>query len=184
MIIFRNILKNKAFQKLWLSGFASGTTRWIEIFCFSVVAWQTTQDAVIVGQLLTLRMAGVILTAIFFVIFGSNYSGQLVMLLALIACSLGSFAGLVSCLAASNFPIISKTTANLITFAFISFCSGAWWSFVFNFRCRILGDSVPKNLVGAGISFDVMPSHATRLIAMLVGGAILTSDSTGGFYAL
>ena len=38
---------------------------------------------------------------------------------------------------------------------------------------------MPKNLVGAGISFDVMSSHATRLIAMLIGGAILTSDSTG-----
>ena len=38
---------------------------------------------------------------------------------------------------------------------------------------------MPKNLVGAGISFDVMSSHATRLIVMLIGGAILTSDSTG-----
>ena len=43
---------------------------------------------------------------------------------------------------------------------------------------------MPKNLVGAGISFDVMSSHATRLIAMLIGGAILTSDSTGELYAL
>ena len=106
------------------------------------------------------------------------------MLSALIACSLSSFAGLASRLAASNFLVIFSTTANLTTFAVISFCSGAWWSFVFNFRCRILGDSVPKNLVGAGISFDVMSSHATRLIAMLIGGAILTSDSTGGLYAL
>lgn len=184
MNIFKNILKNKPFQKLWLSGFASGTARWIEIFCFSVVAWQTTQDAVIVGQLMTLRMAGVILSAIFFVIFGGNYSGQLVMLLALIACSLGSFAGLVSWLAASNFQMIFSPTANLFTFAFISFCSGALWSVDFSFRRRMLGDSLPKNLVSAGISFDVMSSHATRLIAMLIGGAILTSDSTGGLYAL
>ncbi len=68
-----------------------------------------------------------------FVIFGGNYSGQLEMLLALIACSLGSFAGLVSWLAASNFQMIFSLTANLITFAVISFCSGALWSVDFSF---------------------------------------------------
>jgi hypothetical protein len=129
-------------------------------------------------------MAGIIRSAIWFVIFGGTSSGQLAILSALIAYSLSSFAGLASRLAASNFLVIFSTTANLTTFAVISFCSGVWWSFVFNFRCRILGDSVLTNLVGAGISFDVMSSHATRLIAMLIGGAILTSDSTGGLYAL
>ena len=37
----------------------------------------------------------------------------------------------------------------------------------------MLGDSLPPKLVGAGVSFDVMSSHATRLVAMLAGGALL-----------
>ena len=65
--------RNRPFQKLWLSGVASGTARWVEIFCFSVIARQITHDAVIVDHLMTLGMAGVILAAIFFVSFGGHH---------------------------------------------------------------------------------------------------------------
>ena len=176
--------RNRPFQKLWLSGVASGTARWIEVFCFSVIAWQITKDAVVVGNLMTLRMAGVILAAIFFVSFGGNHSGQRVMLFALATCSLGSFAGLISWLTVNNFWMAYSPTVKLATLAFISFCSGSLWSVDFSFRRRMLGDRLPKNLVSAGISFDVMSSHATRLIAMLIGGAILKYESVVGLFTL
>ena len=49
------------------------------------------QDAVIVGHMMTLRMEGAILAAIFFVSFGGHDSGQRVMLLTLTTCSIRSF---------------------------------------------------------------------------------------------
>ena len=38
----------------------------------------------------------------------------------------------------------------------------------------MLGDRLPISLVGKGLAIDVMSSHATRLLAMLIGGMLIS----------
>ena len=157
---------NFQFQRLWITGTSSGIARWIEVMCFSVFAWQLTKDATIAGYLMTLRLTGVLISSILFLFIGGKVSGQLVMiimhLLLGIICFLGFYLG---------------TNENLIIpiFSFISFFSGVLWSSDFSFRRRMLGDRLSSSLVGKGLAIDVMSSHATRLLAMLIGGILIAS---------
>ena len=70
------------------------------------------------------------------------------------------------------FPITEITSLTL-NYAAISFFSGMLWSTDFSFKRRMLADRLPNRLVRSGVGIDVMSSHATRLIATLLGGAIL-----------
>ena len=60
-----------------------------------------------------------------------------------------------------------------LNYAVISFLSGMLWSTDFSFRRQMLADRLPDRLVSSGVGMDVMSSHATRLVATLLDGAIL-----------
>ena len=52
--------------------------------------------------------------------------------------------------------------------------SGALWSIDFSFRRPLLADALPEDLISAGVSLDVLSSHATRILGPLFGGVFLT----------
>ena len=157
---------NSKFQRLWITGTSSGIARWIEVMCFSVFAWQITKDATIAGYLMTLRLTGVLISSFLFLFIGGRVSGQVVMIV------MHLLLGIICCLG-----INLGTNAHFIIplFSFISFFSGVLWSSDFSFRRRMLGDRLPISLVGKGLAIDVMSSHATRLLAMLIGGMLIAS---------
>ena len=161
------------FRRLWFIGLASGSARWIEVLCFSVFAWKITKDATVAGWLMTSRMSGVMLAGTLFTVFGGRHSGQLVMITIYGLCALACSIGILVTIAHYDSPSTPFINLDIIVFGVISFLSGMLWSIDFSFRRRMLGDSLPPKLVGAGVSFDVMSSHATRLVAMLAGGALL-----------
>ena len=166
------------FRRLWFIGLASGSARWIEVLCFSVFAWKVTTDATVAGWLMTSRMSGVMLAGTLFTVFGRRYSGQLVMITIYALCALTCGIGTLITIADYASQSTPSINLDIIVFGVISFLSGMLWSIDFSFRRRMLGDSLPPKLVGAGVSFDVMSSHATRLIAMLAGGALLGFGTT------
>ena len=178
-MIFNDLVKifvNLQFQRLWITGTSSGIARWVEVMCFSVFAWQITKDATIAGYLMTLRLTGVLISSVLFLFIGGKISGQFVMiamhLLLGLICFYGFYLG---------------TDINLIIplFSFISFFSGVLWSSDFSFRRRMLGDRLPGTFLAKGLAIDVMSSHATRLLAMLIGGILITyGESTYLFCSL
>ena len=164
MLNIREIWRYPGFSRLWFIGTASGSARWLEVLCFSVFAWQLTSNASLAGLIMGARMAGVVLTGIAFMFIGGRISGQLVMLF--MHGSTGVACALVF------LPFVDNDQLAL-NYAVISFLSGMLWSTDFSFRRRMLADRLPDHLVGSGVGMDVMSSHATRLIATLLGGAIL-----------
>tara|TARA_Y100000385_G_scaffold9663_1_gene10082 strand:+ start:925 stop:2118 length:1194 start_codon:yes stop_codon:yes gene_type:complete len=164
LLKIKEIWRYPGFSRLWFIGTASGSARWLEVLCFSVFAWQLTADASLAGLIMGARMAGVVLAGIVFISVGGRISGQLVMLVMHgstgIACA---FAFL---------PLMDNYQLPL-NYAVISFLSGMLWSTDFSFRRRMLADRLPDRLVSSGVGMDVMSSHATRLVATLLGGAIL-----------
>ena len=63
--------------------------------------------------------------------------------------------------------------------------SGALWSIDFSFRRPMLADTLPDDLISAGVSLDVLSSHATRILGPLFGGIFLTYfDLNAGVFFL
>ena len=164
MLNIREIWRHPGFSRLWFIGTASGSARWLEVLCFSVFAWQLTANASLAGLIMGARMAGVVLAGIVFMFIGGRISGQLVMLF------MHGSTG-VAC-AFVFLPFVDNDQLAL-NYAVISFLSGMLWSTDFSFRRRMLADRLPDHLVSSGVGMDVMSSHATRLVATLLGGAIL-----------
>jgi len=164
LLAIKEIWKHKGFSRLWLVGTASGAARWLEVLCFSVFSYQLTNDASLAGLIMGLRMVGVVFAGIIFLLLGSKISGQHVMLL-----MHGLTGATCSCF---FFPLFSAEMLIWLYFS-ISFLSGMLWSTDFSFRRRMLADRLPERLVVSGMGMDVMSSHATRLVATLLGSLIL-----------
>ena len=170
------IWKNKAFTILFLAGFLTSVARWFEVFLFSVIAWKLTENASIAALLIMLRLLGVAATGVTFSFAGAFVVRKKVVLGASLICSLCSLFVF----------LYSQTGSNINVFllALLSTMSGSLWSVDFSFRRPMLADALPKDLISAGVSLDVLSSHATRILGPLFGGIFLTyfDLNTGIFF--
>ena len=171
------IWRTKAFTILFLAGFLTSVARWFEVFLFSVVAWKLTGNASIAALLIMLRLLGVAATGVTFSIAGEFVVKKKVVLGASLICSLCSLLVFV----------YSQTGQNINVFllGLLSTVSGALWSIDFSFRRPMLADARPNDLISAGVSLDVLSSHATRILGPLFGGIFLTYfDLNAGVFFL
>ena len=170
------IWKTKAFTILFLAGFLTSVARWFEVFLFSVIAWKLTGNASIAAFLIMLRLLGVAATGVTFSFAGAFVVRKKVVLGASLICSLCSLFVF----------LYSQTGSNINVFllALLSTMSGSLWSVDFSFRRPMLADALPKDLISAGVSLDVLSSHATRILGPLFGGIFLTyfDLNTGIFF--
>ena len=167
--VVQDILLIKDFRHYWAIGFMTSTARWLEVMAFSVITWNLSGDAVTAGWMFAARMIFLGFTGLVFSIYGNHVSGVKIMLL--VQLLVGA-----SCLA----PIVTTylfEEAFIVFFLFlISSLSGILWSVDFSYRRRLLGDTLSKEQVGAGVSLDVLSSHATRLFGMIIGGFLLSIE--------
>ena len=175
--ILFEIWQTKAFTILFLAGFLTSVARWFEVFLFSVIAWKLTGNASIAALLIMLRLLGVAATGVTFSFAGAFVVKKKVVLGASLICSLCSLLVFV----------YSQTGQNINVFllGLLSTVSGALWSIDFSFRRPMLADALPKDLISAGVSLDVLSSHATRILGPLFGGIFLTYfDLNAGVFFL
>ena len=161
-----DIWKYQSFKKLFFAGFLTSISRWFEFLTFSIISWELTGNAAIVGYIMTARFVALAITGIFFSVNGRLYSGQKIMILFTGSC--GIFCSLIF------ISFYLNANIQLVGLFIISSLSGSLWSVDFSFRRRMLADTLPKELLSTGVSIDVLSSHATRLIGPLIGGIILT----------
>ena len=161
-----DIWKFKPFTLLFLAGFLTSVARWFEIFLFSVIAWKLTGNASIAAILIMVRLLGVAATGLTFSFAGAFVVRKNVVLGASLICSLCSLLVFLYSQTGSSVSILSL--------ALLSIISGALWSIDFSFRRPLLADALPEDLISAGVSLDVLSSHATRILGPLFGGIFLT----------
>jgi len=171
------IWKTKPFTILFLAGFLTSVARWFEVFLFSVIAWKLTGNASIAALLIMLRLLGVAATGVTFSFAGAFVVRKKVVLGASLICSLCSLFVFVYSQTGSNI--------NVFLLGLLSTLSGSLWSIDFSFRRPMLADALPENLLSAGVSLDVLSSHATRILGPLFGGIFLTYfDLNAGVFFL
>ena len=159
------ILRIKDFRLLWTIGFLTSSARWLEIMTFSVLTWQWFGDATYAAVLFAVRMIAISVTGIVFSLFSTQIAGQKIMLLAQASAAVSCF--ICVCL------IYFKIESALYGLCMVSLLSGALWSVDFSYRRRMLADTLTRDKVVSGLSLDVLSSHATRFIGMILGGLIL-----------
>ena len=164
-VLFK-VWKNKGFTILFIAGFLTSVARWFEVFLFSVIAWKLSGNASIAALLIMLRLLGVAATGVTFSFAGAFVVRKNVVLGASLICSLCSLLVFVYSQTGSNI--------NVFLLGLLSTLSGSLWSIDFSFRRPMLADALPKDLISAGVSLDVLSSHATRILGPLLGGIILT----------
>ena len=175
--ILFEIWQTKAFTILFLAGFLTSVARWFEVFLFSVIAWKLTGNASMAALLIMLRLLGVAATGVTFSLAGAFVVRKKVVIGASLICSLCSLLVFV----------YSQTGLNINVFllGLLSTVSGALWSIDFSFRRPMLADALPEDLISAGVSLDVLSSHATRILGPLFGGIFLTYfDLNAGVFFL
>ena len=75
-----DIWKYPSFKKLFFAGFLTSISRWFEFLTFSIISWELTGNAAIVGYIMTARFVALAITGIFFSVNGRLYSGQRIMI--------------------------------------------------------------------------------------------------------
>ena len=177
ILVLFEIWKTKAFTILFLAGFLTSVARWFEVFLFSVIAWKLTGNASLAALLIMLRLLGVAATGVTFSFAGAFVVRKKVVLGASLICSLCSLLVFVYSQTGSNI--------NVFLLALLSAMSGSLWSIDFSFRRPMLADALPEDLISAGVSLDVLSSHATRILGPLFGGIFLTYfDLSAGIFFL
>ena len=164
--VLLKVWKNRGFTILFIAGFLTSVARWFEVFLFSVIAWKLSGNASIAALLIMLRLLGVAATGVTFSFAGAFVVRKNVVLGASLICSLCSLLVFVYSQTGSNI--------NIFLLGLLSTLSGSLWSIDFSFRRPMLADALPKDLISAGVSLDVLSSHATRILGPLFGGIILT----------
>ena len=164
--VLLKVWKNRGFTILFIAGFLTSVARWFEVFLFSVIAWKLSGNASIAALLIMLRLLGVAATGVTFSFAGAFVVRKNVVLGASLICSLCSLLVFVYSQTGSNI--------NVFLLGLLSTLSGSLWSIDFSFRRPMLADALPKDLISAGVSLDVLSSHATRILGPLLGGIILT----------
>ena len=143
-----DIWKYPSFKKLFFAGFLTSISRWFEFLTFSIISWELTGNAAIVGYIMTARFVALAITGIFFSVNGRLYSGQKIMILFTGSCSI--FCSLVF------ISFYLNANIQLVGLFIISSLSGSLWSVDFSFRRRMLGDSLPEYLIPTGVSIDCL----------------------------
>ena len=167
--VIQDILLIKDFRHYWAIGFMTSTARWLEVMAFSIITWDLSGDAAIAGWIFASRMISLGFTGLVFSIYGNHFSGIKVMLF--VQSLVGG-----SCLAPIVTTYFFEETFIIFFLFLISILSGILWSVDFSYRRRLLGDTLSKEQVGAGVSLDVLSSHATRLFGMIIGGFLLSIE--------
>ena len=164
--ILFEIWQTKAFTILFLAGFLTSVARWFEVFLFSVIAWKLTGNASIAALLIMLRLPGVAATGVTFSLAGAF----VVKKESCFGCKSNLFFILIVCFCLFT----NRPNINVFLLGLLSTVSGALWSIDFSFRRPMLADALPEDLISAGVSLDVLSSHATRILGPLFGGIFLT----------
>ena len=171
----RSLLREPDYRRVWGSGVASGSCRWLEILAAGVYAFETTGSPFLVALLFFLRLTPLVLFGSVIGTLADRWSPRYFLIggLALGAVAASSIAILL---------VLGHATYWVVAIAV--FASGIVWSMDMPLRRRMLGDIAgPENLVTA-LSFDGATNNATRAFGPFVGGLLYQVSGAAGAFGL
>lgn len=160
----RLVLANPGFRRVWLTGALASAMRWLDLLVLGVFVFDLTGSAFKVALLFFFRMAPRILLALPLGMLSDRVSRQRMLVV--------TFAALAVISAALGALVISGRVEywHLLVGTFLT---GIFWTTEFPVRRAMIGDVVPRELVGRAFAVDIGTSAVARMLGPLTGGALL-----------
>ncbi len=160
----RLVLANPGFQRVWATGALASAMRWLDLLVLGVFAFDLTGSAFKVALLFFFRMAPRLLLALPLGTLSDRVSRQLMLVV--------TFAALAVISAALGALVLSGQIEywHLLVGTFLT---GIFWTTEFPVRRAMIGDVVPRELVGRAFAIDIGTSAVARMVGPLTGGALL-----------
>lgn len=171
----RQLLRNRAFVRLWIAGICSNSMRWLEILASSLYVFAATESALAVALVTMMRavpmlaagaLAGVVAEGMnrkHLLHFGQglNAATSAVMV---VAAMLGSL--------------------EIWLLAIGSLANGLVWATEMAVRRRMAGEAAGEGLVAPAIAIDSMSNSITRMMGPILGGLSYEMVGIAGAYAI
>ncbi|MEQ8370753.1 MAG: MFS transporter [Alphaproteobacteria bacterium] len=170
-----SVISDGNFRRLWMTGWLTWTTRWLEILAIGVTVYQLTQSAFQVTLMMTIRMAPMLF--------------------------LGTFVGALAdrvdrkTLLAGGLVVLSLTAACLAAIAFSghlalwhigvgALVNGMNPATEMPVRRTMLGTAAGPERMSAALSLDSATNNLTRMIGPILGGVVVERIGLQGAYAI
>ena len=160
----RVVLADPSFRRLWLTGALASAMRWLDTLVLGVFVFDLTNSAFLVALLFFTRQ----LPRILFALAIGTLADRVDRRLMLMAC----FSLLAVVTAVLGVLVLTGRIEYWHLLA-ASFLVGTLWAVEFPVRRAMLGDVVPRDLIGRAMALDIGTSSLTRVFGPLTGGILL-----------
>ena len=160
----RIVLADPSFRRLWLTGALASAMRWLDTLVLGVYVFDLTGSAFLVALLFFTRQ----LPRILFALAIGTLADRVDRRLMLMVC----FALLAAVTAVLGVLVLTDRIEYWHLLA-ASFLVGTLWAVEFPVRRAMLGDVVPRDLIGRAMALDIGTSSLTRVFGPLTGGILL-----------
>ena len=162
----RVVLSDRSFRRLWLTGALASAMRWLDTLVLGVFVFDLTGSAFLVALLFFTRQVPRILFALAIGTLADRVDRRVM----LMACF--------SLLTAVSAVLGALVVTDRIEYWHLlgaSFVAGTLWAVEFPVRRAMLGDVVPRELIGRAMALDIGTSSLTRVFGPLTGGILLAA---------
>ena len=170
-----DLLRDKAYLRVWLVGVFSGIARWLEMLVAGVYAFDTTGSPFLVALLVILRMLPLAVLGSIVGTFADRMAPRLFLI---------AIMGTAMMVSTAVFLIFVAELDQYWIVAAASFVSGVVWSTDMPLRRRLLGDIAGMARIAPAMSLDSATNNATRMMGPLVGGILFQWLGPSGAFAL
>ncbi|MEX2616083.1 MAG: MFS transporter [Alphaproteobacteria bacterium] len=168
----RSLFGDSNFVRLWLTGSASGSMRWLETLAVSVYVFEVTESAFLVAVMMAARMAPMLLGAAVGAL-AERFNRRTILLSGLAIMT--TVSAIMGALALSG-------AIEIWQIAIGAFLTGLFFASEFPVRRTILGEIAGQERIGAALSLDSASNNATRMIGPVIGGILFETVGLHGAY--
>jgi MFS family permease len=171
----RQLLRNRAFVRLWIAGICSNSMRWLEILASSLYVFAATGSALAVAVVTMMRAVPMLAAG---ALAGVVAEGMNRKHLLHFGQALNAVTSAIIVLAA----LMGRLEIWLLALG--SLANGLVWATEMAVRRRMAGEAAGETLVAPAIAIDSMSNSITRMIGPILGGLAYEMVGIAGAYAI
>jgi MFS family permease len=164
MASLRLVLANPGFRRVWATGALASAMRWLDLLVLGVFVFDLTGSAFKVALLFFFRMAPRLLLALPLGTLSDRVSRQKMLVVTFVALAV---------ISAALGALVLSGRVEYWHLLIGTFLTGIFWTTEFPVRRAMIGDVVPRELVGRAFAIDIGTSAVARMVGPLTGGALL-----------
>ena len=170
-----DLLRDRRFLRVWVTGGLIGTMRWLEILMIAVYTLEVTGSALAVALMMLARALPMFLFGAITGAIAERINRKAMMIFALFG------AGAVSA-TLGGLAVAGRIESWHIGLG--AFLAGMLWTLEFPVRRTMLGELAGRHGVGAAMSLDSATTNGTRMLGPALGGLLFETVGLPGAYWL